>query len=172
VHPLNITCITKNPIGSAQKVFRVSPAEVMNLIVEPAVSVFKSGENVTFRCESRTGERNLTKWIFNNRTIEIVGDSLTIENLTPENSGVWKCVNGKFSSETKISVLAVPTVAIDKSLSKARMDSELEITCKSEGNPQPNVLLEVGEFRAEGQGEVRLLIALSRNTLSLIFLFR
>ena len=171
MHPLNITCIAKNPVGSAQKIFQLSPAEVMNLIVEPAASVFKAGEQVTFRCESRTGEENLTKWIFNNRTMENVGDSLTLENLTPEDSGIWKCVNGQFSSETKIAVLAVPTVAIDKNLSKARFESELEITCKSEGNPPPNVLLEVGEFRAEGRGEVRLLIAFSRNALSLIFLF-
>ncbi|CBY39657.1 unnamed protein product, partial [Oikopleura dioica] len=162
VDPINITCIAKNPVGSAEKIFRIFPAEIMNLVVEPAASVFRAGEQVTMRCESRIEEDNLTKWIFNNRTIENVGDILTLDNLTPENSGVWKCVNGLFSSETKISVLAVPTVEIDKSLSEGRIDSELEITCKSEGNPAPNVMLEVGEFRAEGLGEVRLIIAFTR----------
>ena len=143
----------------------------MNLVVEPAASVFRAGTQVTMRCESRIEDDNLTKWIFNNRTIENVGDILTLDNLTPENSGVWKCVNGLFSSETKISVLAVPTVEIDKSLSEGRIDSELEITCKSEGNPAPNVMLEVGEFRAEGLGEVRLIIAFTRNAFLFIYLF-
>ena len=60
-------------------------------------------------------------------------------------------------------MLAVPTVAIDKNMSKAKIDSELEISCKAEGNPPPNVVLEVGPFRAEGRAEVRLLIAVTRN---------
>ncbi|CAG5113610.1 Oidioi.mRNA.OKI2018_I69.chr2.g7700.t1.cds [Oikopleura dioica] len=150
--PINITCIAKNPVGFAEKIFLLEPMDVLTLVTEPAGTVFKAGEGVSFRCDLRSEGDNLTKWIFNNRTLEHVGNMLKLENLEPEDSGTWKCVNGEFSSQTHISVLAVPTVAIEK-LSQARVDSELEITCKSEGNPPPKVFLEVGNFKAEGLGE-------------------
>ncbi|XP_019867558.1 protein amalgam isoform X2 [Aethina tumida] len=119
-----------------------TPPSIVSLTTDNGITQFHKGQRLQLTCKATGTPKPVISWHKGNVMLDIVGETLIIDNLKPKDAGNYRCLADNKSAQPahayiEIKVESEPIISIDKYMVNTEHNTDVELKCVVRGSPVP-----------------------------------